>query len=247
MSRRKKSHHGHGSPNRPRFWGKHAVAAALDNPGRRVLRAWTTREAASFMQFPDTVPVSYADVADLGRLVPHDAPHQGVVIEVEPLEELWLGDLLGEAGERSTLLVLDQVTDPHNVGAILRSASAFGALGIVTQDRHSPPESGALAKAASGALERMPWVRVVNLARALEEIAEAGFWRIGLAGEAEMDLKAALGPPRVALVLGAEGPGMRSNTRDHCDALARLPISDSIESLNVSNAAAVALYAASIA
>ena len=247
MSRRKKSHHGHGSPNRPRFWGKHAVAAALDNPERRVLRAWTTREAASFMQFPDTVPVSYADVADLGRLVPHDAPHQGVVIEVEPLEELWLGDLLSEAGERSTLLVLDQVTDPHNVGAILRSAAAFGAVGIVTQDRHSPPESGALAKAASGALERMPWVRVVNLARALEEIAEAGFWRIGLAGEAETDLKAALGPPRVALVLGAEGPGMRSNTRDHCDALARLPISGAVESLNVSNAAAVALYAASIA
>ncbi|MEO5578997.1 MAG: TrmH family RNA methyltransferase, partial [Sphingomicrobium sp.] len=102
-------------------------------------------------------------------------------------------------------------------------------------------------KAASGALERVPWVRVVNLARALEEIAEAGFWRIGLAGEADTDLKAALGPQRVALVLGAEGPGMRSNTREHCDALAKLPISSAMESLNVSNAAAVALYAASVA
>jgi 23S rRNA (guanosine2251-2'-O)-methyltransferase len=247
MSRRKKSHQIHGKPNRPRFWGKHAVAAALDNPGRRVTRAWATRETAGFMQFPDQVPVTLADVADLGRLVPGDAPHQGVVIEVEPLEESWLADLLAEAGERSTLLVLDQVTDPHNVGAILRSAAAFGALGIVTQDRHSPAESGALAKAASGALERVPWVRVVNLARALEEIAEAGFWRIGLAGDAETDLKAALGPPRVALVLGAEGPGMRANTREHCDAVARLPISAAVESLNVSNAAAVALYAASIA
>jgi len=117
----------------------------------------------------------------------------------------------------------------------------------VTQDRHSPPESGALAKAASGALERVSWVRVVNLARALEQIGEAGFWRIGLAGEADTDLKDALGPPRVALVLGAEGPGMRLNTREHCDALAKLPISDAIESLNVSNAAAVALYAASVA
>ena len=247
MSRRKKSHQSHGSPNRPRLWGKHAVAAALDNPERKVLKAWATREAAALMQFPSDVAVTLADVADLGRLVPYDAPHQGVVIEVEPLEEVWLGELLNGAPERGTLLVLDQVTDPHNVGAILRSAAAFGAIGIVTQDRHSPPESGAIAKAASGTLERVPWARVVNLARALEEIGEAGFWRIGLAGDAETELKDALGPPRVALVLGAEGPGMRQNTREHCDALAKLPISDTVESLNVSNAAAVALYAASIA
>ena len=247
MSRRKKSHQSHGTPNRPRFWGKHAVAAALDNPDRKVLRAWATREAAEFMQFPKEVQVTLADVADLGRLVPHDAPHQGVVIEVEPLEDVWLDDVLAGVAERAVLLVLDQVTDPHNVGAILRSAAAFGAIGIITQDRHSPPESGALAKAASGALERVPWVRVVNLARALEEIGEADFWRIGLAGDSEMDLKDALGPPRVALVLGAEGPGMRQNTREHCDSVARLPISDAIESLNVSNAAAVALYAASVA
>ena len=246
MARKNKTKSG-GSPNRPRLWGKHAVAAALDNPERKVLRAWATREAAAAMNFPGSVPVTLADVADLGRMVPHDAPHQGVVIEVEPLEEAWLGDLLGEAGERALLLVLDQVTDPHNVGAIVRSAAAFGAVGIVTQDRHSPPESGALAKAASGALERVPWARVVNLARALEEIGEAGFWRIGLAGDADIELKDALGPPRIALVLGAEGAGLRQNTREHCDALARLPIGSAVESLNVSNAAAVALYAASIA
>ena len=247
MSRRKKSHQSHGTPNRPRFWGKHAVAAALDNPERTVLKAWATREAAGFMQFPQDGPVTLSDVADLGRLVPNDAPHQGVVVEVQPLEDRWLGDMLGDAPERAVLLVLDQVTDPHNVGAILRSAAAFGAVGIVTQDRHSPPESGVVAKAASGALERVPWARVVNLARALDDIAEAGFWRIGLTGEAEMDLKEALGPARVALVLGAEGAGLRPNTREHCDALARLPISDAVESLNVSNAAAVALYAANVA
>jgi 23S rRNA (guanosine2251-2'-O)-methyltransferase len=248
MARRKKSHQAHhGTANRPRFWGKHAVAAALDNPERRILKAWATREAAEFMQFPKDIVVTFADVADLGRLVPGDAPHQGVVVEVEPLEEVWLGDMLTSAAEGSVLLVLDQVTDPHNVGAILRSAAAFGAVGIVTQDRHSPPESGALAKAASGALERVPWARVVNLARALEEIGEAGFWRIGLAGDAESGLKEALGPPQVALVLGAEGAGLRHNTREHCDALARLPITDAIESLNVSNAAAVALYAATVA
>ena len=247
MSRRKKSHQTHGTANRPRLWGKHAVTAALDNPERTVLRAWATREAADFMQFPKDVAVTLADVADLGRLVPNDAPHQGVVIEVAPLEDAWLGDVLAHAPERAVLLVLDQVTDPHNVGAILRSAAAFGAIGIVTQDRHSPPESGVVAKAASGALERVPWVRVVNLARALEEIGEAGFWRIGLTGDADTELKDALGPPRVALALGAEGAGLRPNTRDHCDALARLPITDSVESLNVSNAAAVALYAASAA
>jgi 23S rRNA (guanosine2251-2'-O)-methyltransferase len=247
MSRRKKSHQSHDRANRPRLWGTHAVSAALDNPERKVLRAWATREAAAFMQFPAEVAVTIAEAPDLGRLVPHDAPHQGVVIEVEPLEDVWLDGLLAGSREGSVLLVLDQVTDPHNVGAILRSAAAFGAIGIVTQDRHSPPESGALAKAASGALERMPWARVVNLARTLEEIGEAGFWRIGLAGDAETELKDALGPSRVALVLGAEGPGLRPNTREHCDSLARLPISDAIESLNVSNAAAVALYAASTA
>ena len=232
--------------NRPRFWGRHAVAAALANPERTVVRAWVTREAASQFDFGD-VPVTFADAADLGRLVPRDAPHQGVVAEVERLPDLWLADLIDAAEDGRPLLVLDQVTDPHNVGAILRSAAAFDALGIVTQDRHAPPESGALAKSASGALETVPWVRVVNLARALDEIAEAGFWRVGLTGEAEMSLAEALGPAKVALVLGAEGEGMRQNTETHCDALAKLPISDRIESLNVSNAAAIALYAASIA
>ena len=244
MSRRKKSHQSHGTANRPRLWGKHAVAAALDNPQRRVLRAWATREAAGSMQFPKDVAVTFAEAADLARLVPHDAPHQGVVVEVEPLDDIWLDGVLGEQREAAVLLVLDQVTDPHNVGAILRSAAAFGAIGVVTQDRHSPPESGVVAKAASGAMERVPWIRVVNLARALEEIGNAGFWRIGLTGDAETELKEALGPKRVALVLGAEGPGLRPNTREHCDALARLPISDTVESLHVSNAAAVALYAA---
>jgi 23S rRNA (guanosine2251-2'-O)-methyltransferase len=247
MSRRKISHQGRATPQRPRLWGKHAVGAALDNPERKVVRAWASRETAAFMQFPKDVPVTLAEAPDLGRLVPHDAPHQGVVIEVEPLEEAGLDELLGNPADRAMLLVLDQVTDPHNVGAILRSAAAFGAIGIVTQDRHSPPESGTVAKAASGALERVPWVRVVNLARALEEIGKAGFWRIGLAGDAEADLAQALGPKKIALVLGAEGAGLRPNTREHCDALARLPITDAVESLNVSNAAAVALYAAAVA
>ncbi len=230
---------------RTRFWGRHAVAAALANPERTVRKAWGTREALGALDLPAGLTIVYAEAPDLGRMVPGDAPHQGVVIEVDPLEDVWLGDLLAEgADDQRPLLVLDQVTDPHNVGAVLRSAAAFDALGIVTQDRHSPPESGTIARASSGMLEIVPWVRVVNLARALDEIGEAGFWRIGLAGEAEQTLDGAMGAMRVALVLGAEGEGMRHNTAQHCDVLARLPISPKVESLNVSNAAAIALYAA---
>ncbi|MBY8823939.1 23S rRNA (guanosine(2251)-2'-O)-methyltransferase RlmB [Sphingomonas colocasiae] len=243
MSRRghRPSQPAHG---RPRLWGRHAVLAALANPERTVRKLWGTRDALTRLDLPPVIPVTYCDVADLGRLVPSDAPHQGLVAEVDPLEDIWLGDLLEQHEEGTQpLVVLDQVTDPHNVGAILRSAAAFGAIGIVTQDRHSPPESGTVARAASGALELVPWVRVVNLARALDEIAEAGFWRIGLTGEASDSLADAMGTARIALVLGAEGEGLRFNTQAHCDMLARLPISPKVESLNVSNAAAISLYA----
>ena len=219
--------------------------AALDNPNRVSRKLWATREAASAIVIPDGLTVAFADVADLGRMVPNDAPHQGLVLDVDPLEDVWLGDHLADgAGDTRPLLILDQVTDPHNVGAILRSAAAFDALGIVTQDRHAPPESGALAKAASGALEVVPWVRVVNLARALDDIGDAGYWRIGLTGHTDRLLGDAIGMAKVALVLGAEGEGMRQNTEAHCDELAKLPISPKAESLNVSNAAAIALYAA---
>jgi 23S rRNA (guanosine2251-2'-O)-methyltransferase len=235
---------GQAPAGRPRFWGRHAVIAALANPERTVRKLWGTREALAALDLPPVVPVTYADAADLGRLVPSDAPHQGLVAEVDPLDELWLGDLLDRRGDGNRpLIVLDQVTDPHNVGAILRSAAAFDALGIVTQDRHAPPESGVVARAASGALELVPWVRVVNLARALDEIAEAEFWRVGLTGAGGTTLAEAIGDARVALVLGAEGEGMRQNTEAHCDVLARLPISPKVESVNVSNAAAIAHYA----
>jgi len=223
------------------------VIAALANPDRVVRKIWGTREAIMALELPPVLPIVYADVADLGRMVPGDAPHQGIVAEVEPLEDIWLGDLIemgvGEQAARRPIVVLDQVTDPHNVGAIFRSAAAFDALGIVTQDRHSPPESGVLARAASGALEFMPWVRVVNLSRALDELAEAGYWRIGLDGTAKATLAQSWSGDRIALVLGAEGEGLRHNSAEHCDLLAKLPMSPRMESLNVSNAAAIALYA----
>ena len=231
----------------PKFYGRHPVYAALDNPERRLINLWGTREEIGKIVVPEGLTVQYAEVNDLARFVPKDAPHQGIVLEVAPLEDVWLTDALAVANDDNRpLLILDQVTDPHNVGAIFRTAAAFGAVAVVTQDRHSPPESGALAKAASGGLEIMPWVRVVNLARALEEIAEAGYWRIGLTGHAEVTLDQALTPGRNALVLGAEGDGMRHNIQEHCDQLAKLPMSGQMESLNVSNAAAIALYAATV-
>ncbi len=233
-----------GTANRPKFWGRHPVTAALANPNRTVRKIWGTREALSSLDLPPAMPVVYADAADLGRLVPSDAPHQGLVAEVEPLEEMWLADLLMEGkDDNRPLIVLDQVTDPHNVGAILRSAAAFDALGIVTQDRHAPPESGTvralgLGRAGNGAVvpRRQSGARVGRDRR-------SRFWRIGLTGHADQTLAEAMGTQRICIVLGAEGEGMRQNTEAHCDELAKLPISDKVESLNVSNAAAIALYA----
>ncbi len=235
---------GRASKGAVRLWGRHAVQAALMNPVREHIKLWATHDAIEELdgELPQDFPLEYAGPGDLDRLVSRDSPHQGLVLDCAPLEELYLADVL-DADAARPVLVLDQVTDPHNVGAILRSAAAFHAAAIVTQDRHAPAEGGALAKAASGALEVVPWVRVVNLARALEEMAEAGYWRIGLAGEAEASFAEALPTGPVALVLGAEGEGMRQNIAAHCDALARLPISNRMESLNVSNAAAIALYA----
>lgn len=225
-----------------KFWGRHAVEAALDNPRRVIKKISITREALATLEIPDDIAVVICDVADLGRVIPRDAPHQGMVADVDPLPDIWLGEILDQQSDRP-LLLLDQVTDPHNVGAILRSAAAFDAAAIITQDRHAPPESGVVAKSASGALEIVPWVRVVNLSRALDDIAEAGYWRIGLDGDAGDELDSAMGSGKLALVMGAEGEGLRQNVAAHCDTLARLPMHPRMESLNVSNAAAIALYA----
>ncbi len=242
---RKTDRHNRPDSKSVRLWGRHAVIAALANPHRTMLRMWATREALAELDIPAVLPITPSGPGDLALLVPHGAPHQGMVAEAAPLPDRFLDEFREpDDDDRRAILVLDQVTDPQNVGAILRSAAAFDAVAVVTQDRHSPPESGTIARAASGALETVPWVRVVNLSRALDELAESGYWRIGLAGEASETLASALEKTRPALVLGAEGPGMRHNTGSHCDQLARLPISPRMESLNVSNAAAIALYAA---
>jgi len=233
------------------IYGRHAVAAALDNPARRVRRIVATQESLTSLEpllasaqadLPATPEI--LDRRALTLLLPEDAVHQGIAIAADPLPRRELADVLAALPEGSgphIVIVLDQVTDPHNVGAILRSAAAFAALAVVVPDHGTAPASGVLAKAASGALETVPLIRVGNLARALERVKAAGFWCVGLeAGAAESIARLDLAE-RVALVLGAEGGGLRRLTREHCDFLARLPTRDGA-SLNVSNAAAVALY-----
>ena len=191
----------------------------------------------------------------IDHLLPAGAVHQGLALLAEPLPQPAIQELLApgrpagpspdggaEDSERRVVVVLDQVTDPQNAGAVLRSAAAFGAVAVITTRRHAPPESGTLAKAASGALEHVPYVQVGNLARALDALKSAGFWCLGLSGDAESSLAAADPGGPLVLVLGAEGAGLRRLTAEACDVMARLPTRGPIDALNVSNAAAVALY-----
>ena len=225
------------------LYGWHPVSEALKNPERVVLRIMATENGVKRLEEegitlpvqPDIVPPREID-----RLLTADAVHQGLYCECEPLESPDIESLPDDA----TVLVLDQVTDPHNVGAIMRSAAAFNIAAVMTTNRHSPEATGVLAKAASGALEHVPIITVQNLARGLDELRERGFLIVGLDSEGEADLaETALRKP-LALVLGAEGKGLRQLTRQCCNVLARIDLPGAIASLNVSNAAAISLYAA---
>jgi len=228
------------------LYGLHSVQAALANPHRKLGRAALTPRAIESLgeKLLKRVKVETMEPAGIDRLLPPGAVHQGAALEAWPLKSRDLDEILAEPGTqgRRVVLVLDQLSDPHNVGAILRTAAAFGVSAVVVQDRHAPPQSGALAKAASGALDIIPYVEVVNIARALDELASHGFWRIALAGDGESSLAQAVPIGDVALVLGSEGSGIRRLVREHCEASAYIPISRTVESLNVSNAAAIALY-----
>ncbi|MGQ0564263.1 MAG: 23S rRNA (guanosine(2251)-2'-O)-methyltransferase RlmB [Gemmobacter sp.] len=233
------------------LFGLHAVRDALLNPRREKLRLVVTKNALDRLEGAETAAGLVPEVVDPRRFdVPLDdgSVHQGAALEVRAMRWGTLDDLAA-AGEGLPLVVcLDRVTDPHNVGAVLRSAEVFGARAVIAPLRHSAPETGALAKAASGALERQPYLRVTNLAEAMERLQGMGYVLLGLDGAAEMTLDEGLagaGTRPVGLVLGAEGPGLRERTRDTCDRLVRIPAGGSFGSLNVSNAAAVALYAAS--
>jgi len=229
----------------------HAVEAALANPRRACHRLLIARGAgddiaAAIDRASGAVPgrplSELVERAEIDRLLTPGAVHQGVALLAKPLPVPALEDVLRDPAADAAVVVLDQATDPRNIGAVLRSAAAFGALGVVVQDRHAPPLTGALVKAASGAVETVPLLRVVNLARALWALKEAGFWCAGLDPAARRTLAEAKLEGRVALVLGAEGRGMRRLTRDTCDDLLRVPIMPRADSLNLSNAAAIALY-----
>ncbi|MFO1242925.1 MAG: 23S rRNA (guanosine(2251)-2'-O)-methyltransferase RlmB [Rickettsiales bacterium] len=224
------------------LYGVHAVKSALANPNRRIKRLVATKNTAETLdKLPGKAQLEISDGKTMERYVGADSVHQGIAALVDPLEQPALEDLLfGE--QTKPLVVLDQVTDPHNVGAILRSAAAFGAAAVIFPKDHAAKESATLAKAASGALDIVPLVEVTNLARTLEQIKQAGYWVAGLDGEATTDIKDAKLTGKTALVLGAEGKGLRRLTAENCDLLVKLPIHAQMESLNVSNAAAVALY-----
>ena len=228
------------------LWGRHPVLAALANPARRGTgRLLATEERAAEIADGGLAhghKVEIVDLPSLNRMLPAGAVHQGLAFKVAPLEGVSL-DELAEPAE-GLLVMLDQLTDPQNVGAIFRSALAFGARGVIVQDRHAPPLAGALAKAAVGATEKLPHARVTNLSRALERLADLGWRAVGLDGAGEQTLEEALDGRPTVLVMGSEGDGIRRLVAEHCDALARIPMPGGFESLNVSNAAAVALYEA---
>jgi 23S rRNA (guanosine2251-2'-O)-methyltransferase len=234
------------------LFGLHAVRDALANPRREKRQLVVTENAAQRLEEAIRVSGIAPRIVDARRF---DAPleaqsvHQGAALEVEPLDWGSVSEVCAPRDGAPRVLLLDRVSDPHNVGAILRSAEVFGARAVVAPQRHSAPESGALAKAASGALERQPYLRVPNLARAIGSLRDMGYAVIGLDGEAETELAAGLAgleSQPVALALGAEGPGLRDLTVKLCDARVRIPAAGEFGSLNVSNAAAVALYAATL-
>lgn len=243
----------YGAPSPAFLFGVHAVTQALLNPARENRRLLCTAKGLEAMEdtlaaataknlsLPDVLTVEHEDIE---RLLPRDAVHQGVLLDCKPLEEVFLTDVLISMPEDAKVLVLDQVTDPHNIGAILRSAAAFGVSAIIMQKLHAPDVTGTLAKSASGAVEHVPMVREVNLSRALEQLKEAGFFCIGLDEEGKRPLSA-LGldaSGKIAIVLGAEGSGLRRLVGENCNELAKLQTQGPIGSLNVSNAAAIALY-----
>ncbi|MBO9708923.1 MAG: 23S rRNA (guanosine(2251)-2'-O)-methyltransferase RlmB [Caulobacter sp.] len=228
------------------IWGIHAVEAALSNPARPAPKRLLATPDRAKRLAPNLVRAPFLQVmegADIARQLPAGAVHQGLALKIDEPEALTIAEL-GTPSE-GLLVVLDQITDPQNIGAIFRSAAAFGARGVILQDRHAPALTGVLAKTAVGAVDKIAYARVTNLSRALEELTDLGWRAVGLAGEAEETLDVVLDQRPTVLVLGSEGEGVRRLVAEHCDAMGKIAMPGGFESLNVSAAAAVALYEAS--
>jgi 23S rRNA (guanosine2251-2'-O)-methyltransferase len=225
--------------------GRHPVEAALKNKRRECLRLLGSKKALNTIDrnlIRPSMKVQEISDAELSAFLVSDSPHQGILIEVRPLPSLDIQDIEPIHGQKNIILMLDQVTDPHNVGACIRSAAALGARAIITQDRNSPSESGVLARSAAGGLEVLPWLQVANLAQALDTLKAMGYWHIGLDGDTDKSIRDVSLGDNVVLIMGSEGKGMRPLTRKHCDIIAKIPMTGLVESLNVSNAAAIALH-----
>ena len=223
------------------IWGTHAANAALCNPKRKVLQALVSKNALSRIA-KNTLPhgIRACDPQRISEVLPAGAVHQGIAVQVTPLPVISLENITGH--QTGPLLMLDGISDPRNIGAIFRSAAAFGASAIIAQDRHMPGLNGTLAKAAAGAIETVPFIPVVNLSRTLEKLDQAGIQSIGLTGETDCRIDQAADTRPVMLVLGAEGKGLRPNVARHCEILARIPMTRAMQSLNVASAASIALY-----
>ncbi len=232
------------------LYGKHPVSQAIANPNRVFYQIFATAEVApeikSLMakEKRDVSLLKIVERKEFDKLLPKEAVHQGVAAWVEPLESVALEDVIArcEKIENARILILDQVTDPQNVGAIIRSCAAFGAVALVVQDKNSPQESGAMVKASAGTIEFLPICRVINLSRAIDALKKAGFWCVGLDGYAEVTLDKVNKSGKIALIMGSEGKGMRRLVEENCDQTVKLVLDPKVESLNVSTAAAIALY-----
>lgn len=227
------------------IYGRHAVKAAIENPNRKIVKVMCLRENTGELKGKIAEnKIFITDKKELEKLLPQDAVHQGFVAIADMLNNISIEEICDEAQEQQDcyLLVLDQVTDPQNIGAIIRSCAAFGSMALIIQDKNSPQESGAMLKAAAGTFENMPICRVTNLSRALDQLKKAGFWVVGMDGYAKTNIDKMDKKGRLAIVMGSEGKGMRRLIEESCDLTVRLPIAENVESLNVSTAAAVVLY-----
>lgn len=226
------------------IYGTHPVSLALQNPKRKLKELWAVKGTTDNLKLPKNLPIRIVDRSQIDAQVGRDAVHQGLALKTEPLNDYTIDDLLADTQNQTNtcIVILDQVTDPHNIGAIMRSSVAFNAAAVILPDAGAPEETGTLAKSASGALELIPLIRVTNLVRTMEQIKKHGFWCVGMDGYAKKSISDDRLPAKCAIVMGSEGDGLRRLTAENCDFMVKLPMNPKIESLNVSNACAIALY-----